>query len=370
MIENPVNIFEYEEIARGRLDKGDYDFIAGAATDEITLRRTRAVFDSIMLKPRMMVDVSERDLSTTVLGQRISLPVMLDPAGNHGAAHAEGELATAKAAGAMGTVMVLSSHASRTLEDVAQVATGNIWFQQYFFKDRELTLEMVNRAEEAGYSALCLTLDAKIKPKRERNLRNNYVGPASPNYAQLDLGTHAWKFGADAPAGPSDIRDVATTWPDLDWLASNTNLPLVVKGIMVGEDGRQSAEHGAKGIIVSNHGARYLDTTFATIEVLPEVVEAVDGRAEVYMDGGIRRGSDIFKALALGARAVLMGRPLFWGLAVDGEDGVVSVLNILHDELDATMGMCGKTTIDSIGMDSLGTVSPLLALFPQPPELR
>ena len=370
MIENPVNIFEYEEIARERLNKGDYDFIAGGATDEITLRRTRAVFDSIMLKPRMMVDVSERDLSTTVLGQRISLPVMLDPAGNHGAAHSEGELATAKAAGAMGTVMVLSSHASRTLEDVAQVATGNIWFQQYFFKDRELTLEMVNRAEEAGYSALCLTLDAKIKPKRERNLRNNYVGPASPNYAQLDLGTHAWKFGADAPAGPSDIRDVATTWPDLDWLASNTNLPLVVKGIMVGEDGRQSAEHGAKGIIVSNHGARYLDTTFATIEVLPEVVEAVDGRAEVYMDGGIRRGSDIFKALALGARAVLMGRPLFWGLAVDGEDGVVSVLNILHDELDATMGMCGKTTIDSIGMDSLGTVSPLLALFPQPPELR
>ncbi len=370
MIENPVNIFEYEEIARERLDKGDYDFIAGAATDEITLRRTRAVFDSIMLKPRMMVDVSERDLSTTVLGQRINLPVMLDPAGNHGAAHAEGELATAKAAGAMGTVMVLSSHASRTLEDVAQVATGNIWFQQYFFKDRELTLEMVNRAEEAGYSALCLTLDAKIKPKRERNIRNNYMGPASPNYAQLDLGTHAWKFGADAPAGPSDIRDVATTWPDLDWLASNTNLPLVVKGIMVGEDGRQSAEHGAKGIIVSNHGARYLDTTFATIEVLPEVVEAVDGRAEVYMDGGIRRGSDIFKALALGARAVLMGRPLFWGLAVDGEDGVVSVLNILRDELDSTMSMCGKTTIDSIGMDSLGTVSPLLALFPQPPELR
>ena len=370
MIENPVNIFEYEEIARERLNQGDYDFIAGGATDEITLRRTRAVFDSIMLKPRMMVDVSERDLSTTVLGQRISLPVMMDPAGNHGSAHADGELATAKAAGAMGTVMVLSSHASRTLEDVAQVATGNIWFQQYFFKDRELTLEMVNRAEEAGYSALCLTLDAKIKPKRERNIRNNYVGPSSPNYAQLDLGTHAWKFGADAPAGPSDIRDVATTWSDLDWLASNTHLPLVVKGIMVGEDGRQSAEHGAKGIIVSNHGARYLDTTFATIEVLPEVVEAVDGRAEVYMDGGIRRGSDIFKAVALGARAVLMGRPLFWGLAVDGEDGVVSVLNILRDELDATMGMCGKTTIDSIGMDSLGTVSPLLALFPQPPDLR
>ena len=370
MIENPVNIFEYEEIARERLNQGDYDFIAGGATDEITLRRTRAVFDSIMMRPRMMVDVSERDLSTTVLGQNISFPVMLDPAGNHGAAHPDGELATAKAAGAMGTVMVLSSHASRTLEDVAQVATGPMWFQQYFFKDRELTLEMAHRAEEAGYSALCLTLDAKIKPKRERNIRNNYVGPASPNYAHLELAEHAWKFGADAPAGPSDIRDVATTWPDLDWLASNTRLPLVVKGIMAGEDGRQSAEHGAKAVIVSNHGARYLDTTFATIEVLPEVVEAVDGKAEVYLDGGIRRGSDIFKALALGARALLIGRPLFWGLAVEGEAGVVSVLEILRDELDATMGMCGRTTIDSIDIDALGTVSPLLAAFPQPPSFR
>jgi 4-hydroxymandelate oxidase len=329
MTTNPVNIYEYEAIAKERLAQGEYDFIAGAATDEITLRRTRAVFDSIMMKPRMMVDVSQRDLSTTVLGNKIDFPVMLDPAGNHGAAHPDGELATAKAAGAMNTIMALSSHASRTLEDVAEVATGPLWFQYYFFKDRELTLDMAKRAEDAGYSALCVTLDAKIKPKRERNLRNNYVGSSSPNYAHLDLSTHTWKFGADAPAGPSDIRDPASTWEDLDWLAANTKLPVVVKGIMVGEDGRQSAEHGAKGVIVSNHGARYLDTTLATIEVLPEVVEAVDGRIEVYMDGGIRRGSDIFKALALGARAVLVGRPLFWGLAVDGENGVLSVLEML-----------------------------------------
>jgi len=281
MTTNPVNIYEYEAIAKERLAQGEYDFIAGAATDEITLRRTRAVFDSIMMKPRMMVDVSQRDLSTTVLGNKIDFPVMLDPAGNHGAAHPDGELATAKAAGAMNTIMALSSHASRTLEDVAEVATGPLWFQYYFFKDRELTLDMAKRAEDAGYSALCVTLDAKIKPKRERNLRNNYVGSSSPNYAHLDLSTHTWKFGADAPAGPSDIRDPASTWEDLDWLAANTKLPVVVKGIMVGEDGRQSAEHGAKGVIVSNHGARYLDTTLATIEVLPEVVEAVDGRIEV-----------------------------------------------------------------------------------------
>ena len=272
-------------------------------------------------------------------------------------------MATVRAAGKADTLMVLSSHSAKTLEDVAEAATGPIWFQQYFFKDRELTLGMAARAKEAGYSALCLTLDAKIVPKRERNIRNDYVSPVSPNYAHLDLGTHSWKFAADAPAGPSDIRDQATTWTDLEWLAGETKLPIVVKGIMTGEDGRRAAESGAKAVIVSNHGTRYLDTTFTTIEVLPEVVEQVAGKAEVYMDGGIRRGTDIVKALALGARSVLLGRPLFWGLAVDGEDGVSSMLEILRDELAATMGMCGRSSIDSIDLDTLGGISPLQQLF-------
>ena len=370
MAAEPVNIFEYEEIARGKIEQGHYDFIAGGATDEITIRRTRAVFDSIMLRPRMMVDVDRRSLATTVLGQEISLPLMLDPAGNHSAAHPEAEIATVKAAGVAGTLMVLSSHASRTLEDVAAAASGPIWFQQYFFKDRGLDLEMAARAEEAGYSAICMTLDAKIKPKRERNIRNDYIGAESPNYAQLDLGTHSWKFAADAPAGPSDIRDVAAVWDDLDWFASNSRLPVVVKGIMHGEDGRLSAEHGARAVIVSNHGGRYLDTTPATIEVLPEVVKAVDGNAEVYLDGGIRRGTDIFKAIALGARAVLMGRPLFWGLAVGGDQGVQAVIELLRDELDATMGMCGCPTVDSIGSATIDKVSPLLAMFPATADFR
>ena len=189
------------------------------------------------------------------------------------------------------------------------------------------------------------------------------MGPVSPNYAHLGLGTHSWKFAADAPAGPSDIRDQAATWDDLAWLAGETKLPIVVKGIMTGEDARLSAESGAKAVIVSNHGTRYLDTTFTTIEVLPEVVEQVDGKAEIYMDGGIRRGSDIFKALALGARSVLIGRPLFWGLAVDGEAGLRSVLDMLRDELDATMGICGRTTIEGIDLDTLGGISPLQQLF-------
>ena len=367
---DPINLFEYEKLAEATLEKGEYDFITGGATDEITIRRTRAVFDSIMIRPRMLVDVSHRDLSTTVLNQKISLPVMLDPAGNHSAAHPDAEIATVKAANAADTLMILSSHASRTLEEVAAASTGPLWFQQYFFEDRGLTTEMAARAEEAGYSAICITLDAKISPKRERNIRNNYIGPDSPNYSQLDLGTHSWKFAADAPSGPMDIRSVSADWSELEWFSSSTNLPVIVKGVMRGNDGILAANNGAQGIIISNHGGRYLDTTPATIEVLPEITSAVDGRAEVYLDGGIRRGTDIYKAIALGARAVLIGRPLFWGLAANGESGLASVLEILRDELDTTMGMCGCNDLESIVADDISLISPLLSAFPHQDNVR
>jgi 4-hydroxymandelate oxidase len=366
----PVNIFEYEALAKARLSQAEYDFIAGGAADEITLQRTRAVFDAIMLRPRMLVDISQRDLSTTVLGQRIEFPVMVDPAGHHGRAHPDAELATARAAGAMGTVMILSSGSTYTLEEVAKAATGSIWFQQYLFKDRGLTKLMAQRAQGAGYRALCLTLDSTVRAKRERNIRNNYSNPSSPNYAGRELPDYSWSLSTDAPRGVNELVDRSATWSYLDWLADNTPLPLVVKGIMTGEDARLCVEHGVRGVIVSNHGARQLDTTFASIEVLPEVVEAVDGRLEVYLDGGIRRGTDVLKALALGARAVLIGRPLFWGLAVDGESGLRAVLQMLRDELEMAMGMCGRPTIQSIDISLLGTVSPLLAVLHQPQGLR
>lgn len=370
MSSNPVNIYEYEARAKERLQQVEYDFIAGAATDEITLRRTRAVFDAIMLRPRMLVDISQPDLSTTVLGQPTAFPILVDPAGGHGRAHPEAELATARAAGAMGTVMILSSGSTYTLEDVAQAATGTIWFQQYLYKDRGLTQRMAHRAQEAGYKALCLTLDSTVRAKRERNIRNNYSSPASPNYAGLEVPDYAWQTSSDAPRGVNTLIDRAATWPYVEWLADHTPLPLVVKGIMTAEDARLCAEHGVRAIIVSNHGARQLDTTFASIEVLPEVVEAVDGKCEVYLDGGIRRGTDVLKALALGARAVLIGRPLFWGLAVDGEAGVQAVLGMLRDELEMAMGMCGRPTVASIDRSLLGTVSPLLAVLQPPPGLQ
>ena len=370
MSSSPVNIYEYEAHARERLPQAEYDFIAGGATDEITLRRTRAVFDAIMLRPRMLVDISQPDLSTTVLGQPIPFPILVDPAGSHGRAHPQAELATVRAAGAMGTVMILSSGSTYTLEEVAQAATGTIWFQQYLYKDQGLTQRMAHRAQEAGYTALCLTLDATVRAKRERNIRNNYSSPSSPNYAGLEVSEYAWQMSSDAPRGVNTLIDRAATWSYVAWLTAHTPLPLVVKGIMTAEDARLCAAHGVRAIIVSNHGARQLDTTFASIEVLPEVVEAVHGQCEVYLDGGIRRGTDVLKALALGARAVLIGRPLFWGLAVDGEAGVRAVLQMLRDELEMAMGMCGRPTIASLDRSLLGTVSPLLSVLQQQPGLQ
>lgn len=366
----PVNIYEYEALAKERLPQTEYDFIAGGATDEITLRRTRAAFDAIMLRPRMLVDISQPNLATTVLGQSIAFPILVDPAGGHGRAHAEGELATVRAAGAMGTLLLLSSGSTYRLEEVAQAATGPIWFQQYLYRDRDITQRMAHRAQEAGYSGLCLTLDSTVRAKRERNIRNQYTSPSSPNYEGLEVSENSWQMSSDAPRGVNNLIDRTATWPYVEWLAAHTPLPLVVKGIMTAEDARLCAEHGVKALIVSNHGARQLDTTFASIEVLPEVVEAVQGQCEVYLDGGIRRGTDVLKALALGARAVLIGRPLFWGLAVDGEAGVRAVLKMLRDELEMAMGMCGRPTIQSIDRSLLGVVSPLLSVLQSSNGLR
>ena len=346
----PINVYDYEALAKERLPKPQYDFIAGGATDEVTLRRTRAAFDSIMLRPRMLVDIGTVDPSTTVQGQEIKFPIILDPAGGHTMAHPDGELATVRAAGAEGTLLINSYSSAYGREEVALEATGPIWAQQYLFSDQGFTREVAHRAEEAGYSGVCVTLDAKVRPKRERNMRNGFV--------------------PERATALHEIRDPTATWKELEWLTVNTPLPVIAKGIMTGEDARLCAEHGVKGLIVSNHGARQLDNTFATIEVLPEVVEAVSGRLEVYLDGGIRRGADVVKALALGARAVCMGRPFFWGLAVNGEAGVRAVLQLLRDELVMTMGMCGRPTIDSIDRTLIGTVSPLLSAFSEPEGLR
>ncbi|MCE2405790.1 MAG: alpha-hydroxy-acid oxidizing protein [Dehalococcoidia bacterium] len=358
MTQGPINVFEYEALARERLPKHEYDFVAGGAGDEITLGRTRTAFDSITLRPSMLVDISQVDASTTVLGHAIPFPIMLDPAGWHGRSHPDAERATVRAAGAEGTVMTLSSGSTLTMEQVAGAAAGPIWWQQYLFEDRGRTLEMVNRAREAGYSAIVLTLDITVSAKRERDVHNGYAAPMSPNYAgwpKLE-----WLVddltSSDAPAGVGSMISRSATWSEVEWLAGQTALPLVVKGIMAGEDGKASAECGAKAVVVSNHGARQLDTTFASIEVLPEVVEQVAGRI-----GGARRGADVLMAVARGAGAVLIGRPMFWGLAVDGLAGLRRVIRILADELRMAMGMCGRPTLETVDASLLGGGSPLIS---------
>ncbi len=368
---SPINLFEFEEVAKSRLPKAEYDFIAGGATDEITLRRTRAVYDSIALRPRMLVDVSTVDTSTTVLGQDIEFPVMLAPSGGHGRSHPDGELATVKAAGSMGTAMILSINASYTMEEVAKAATCPVWFQQYMFSDRGLTKSMAQRAKDDGYSALCITVDTKdVRPKRERNIRNKYITTYSPNLQGSARGESSWTVTPGSSVYDYGQADPWANWSYLGWLISNTTLPVVVKGIMTGEDARLCAEHGAKAVIVSNHGARHLDTTFATIEVLPEIVDAVGDSIEVYLDGGIRRGTDILKAVALGARAVLIGRPIFWGLAAAGEEGLRTVLQILLDELRLAMIQCGCPRLEDADVTLVGLKSPLELLLSSSRDLR
>jgi 4-hydroxymandelate oxidase len=352
-IAQPINLFEFEDIARERLPKEEYDYIAGGATDEISVDRNRKAFASWALRPRVLRDVSELDLSTMVLGTKVKLPVLIAPCGGHKRAHPDGEIATYRAAAACGTVLAVSANSNTSFEELAKAASGLLWVQMYPFRDKQMTQEWLDRAKDAGYKALIVTLDSQWPPKRERNIRNNYRRTRGVNYPKT-IGD------APRPAGRAgEGSDPAATWRDLEWIKSATDLPVVAKGVMTGEDVELCAEVGADGVIVSNHGGRHLDNTLATIEVLSEAVAAAKGKLEIYLDGGVRRGADVVKAIALGAKAVFIGRPLFWGLAVDGENGVIRVLNILREEIEITMAKCGRPTISTIDSSVVVKAPPL-----------
>ncbi|MEX2598275.1 MAG: alpha-hydroxy acid oxidase [Dehalococcoidia bacterium] len=334
----PVNLFEFEPLVKDQIDKGDYDYIAGGALDEYTLRRTRSAYDAIALRPRMLAGVAQPDLSVSVLGATASLPVLIAPTGGlTRSSHPQAELEAAKAAAEAGTIMCVTANASFTMEEVTEAAPGPKWFQTYLLDDRDATMHFAGRAEAAGYKAIILTLDTLGVRKRERDIRNDYQRKVSPNYAQLMSG------GRPRPAVDPNAK-----WPYFEWFCSQTKLPVVAKGIMTGEDAALAVEHGASAIDVSNHGARNLDSTLATIEALPEVVKTVRGRIPVLLDGGIRRGADAVKAIALGATAVLIGRPIFWGLAYAGKEGVCMTLDILREEISLTMRSVGKQTVSEI----------------------
>lgn len=349
----PINLFEYETQALGHLSQMALDYYASGAWDEITLRDNRAAFERFKLRPRMLVDVSKRDLSTTILGQYLQLPVLIAPMAFQCLAHAEGEIATAKAAAKLGTVMVLSTLATKSLEAVASVRNQTPqWFQLYVHRDRALTRALVERAHAAGFQALCLTVDAPVLGSRERDKRNQFVLPPEMELANLAMLTDLeipYKMGESGLfAYFLEQLNPALSWADLEWLQSLSPLPLVVKGILRGDDALRAVEHGAKAVIVSNHGGRQLDGAIASIDALSEVVAAVGNKAEVLVDGGIRRGTDILKALALGAKAVLLGRPVLWGLAVGGEAGACHVLELLRDELDLAMALSGCAKLQDV----------------------
>jgi len=349
----PINLFEFEEVARARLPKAEYDYIAGGATDEISVDRNRRAFASWALRPRVLRDVSVLDLSTTVLGTKLKLPVLIAPCGGHKRAHPDGEIATYRAAATCGTVLAVSANSNTSFEDLSKAASGHLWIQMYPFRDKELNQKWLDRAKGAGYKAVVVTLDSQWPPKRERNIRNNYRRTRGVNYP---------KSGAETPrpAGRAgEGSDPAATWKDLEWIKSASDLPVVAKGVMTGEDVELCVDAGADGVIVSNHGGRHLDNTLATIEVLSEAVAAAKGKIEIYLDGGIRRGADVVKAIALGAKAVFIGRPLFWGLALDGEQGVIRVLEILREEIEITMAKCGRPTVGSIDSSVVAKAPPL-----------
>ncbi|HEY9853962.1 MAG TPA: alpha-hydroxy acid oxidase [Leptolyngbyaceae cyanobacterium] len=347
----PINLFEYEALATQYLSAMALDYYASGAWDEVTLRDNRAAFERYKLRPRMLVDVSQRDLSTNILGQVVRMPILIAPMAFQCLAHQEGEIATAKAAAKLGTVMVLSTLATKSLEEVANTNCLR-WFQLYVHRDRGLTKALVERAYEAGFQALCLTVDAPILGRREKDRRNQFVLPPEMELANLvNMADLEIPFQSDESGLFAYFLaqlNPGLTWQDLDWLQGISPLPLVVKGILRGDDAMRAVERGAKAIVVSNHGGRQLDGALASLEALGEVVTAVGSQAELLVDGGIRRGTDVLKALALGAKAVLLGRPILWGLAVGGEAGVCHVLEILRDELDVAMALSGCANIHHI----------------------
>lgn len=324
-----VTVDDFEPVARELLPQDVFDYYAGGAGDEWTLRENRAAFDRWVIRPRMLTGVTERDLATEVLGTRVAFPILVAPWAYQRLAHEDGELATARACAAAGTIMVVSTTTVDYLEEVAGAASGPKWWQLYLFTDRGVTADMLQRVVAAGYEAMCFTVDLPEIGLRHRDTRNAFLMP---------LGL------------PQDDRvyDPRISWADIAWIRERATLPLLVKGIMTAEDARIALDHGVDGIVVSNHGGRQLDGVAAGVTVLTEVVDAVGGRVPVLVDGGIRRGTDVLKCLALGAAAVLVGRPAVWGLAAGGQEGVAAVLHILRDELDNAMALAGVPSVAEI----------------------
>jgi isopentenyl diphosphate isomerase/L-lactate dehydrogenase-like FMN-dependent dehydrogenase len=342
----PLNVWDYEALACERLEPGPHGYYAGGAGDELTLRDNVEAFRRWVLRPRMLVDVAACTTATTVLGHDVSMPILVAPTAFQRVAHPDGEVATARAAKAAGTIYCYSTLATSTPAEVSE-PEGQRWFQLYVFRDEGITRELIAQARDNGFTALVLTIDAPVRGNRERDARTSFAIP--PHLTVASLGR-----GDLTPKQVFEEISPSLTWHDVERIAGEAQLPLLVKGVLTAEDALLSCEHGATGVVVSNHGGRQLDGVAATIDALPEVVEAVDERVEVLVDGGIRRGADVVKALALGARAVLVGRPILWGLTCDGEQGVTHVLELLRGEVLNALQLVGCTSPADVTRDRVG----------------
>jgi 4-hydroxymandelate oxidase len=338
----PLTVAEYEPLARARVEPRAWDYQAGGAGDELSLADNVAAWNRIKLRPRVLVDVSSRDLRTSAFGVALDHPVIVAPTAAHQLSHADAELGSARGAAGAGALFTLSTISSVPMEEVAAAAPGAPrWFQLYAPIDRGACRALIDRAVEAGYGALAVTVDLPLPGNRERDVRNAF---------ELDLGVH---LPADQAVDPDTGIVVLPTmdWDELDWLRSVCPIPLIAKGILRADDAAHAVDTGCDGIWVSNHGGRQLDTSITAPEALPEVVDSVGGRALIVADGGVRRGIDVLKGLALGADLVAVGRPVLWALAVDGADGVQRVLTILRDELSLAMALAGCRSLAGIGPD-------------------
>lgn len=358
---NALNLNELEKQAELAMQKIYFHYYQGGACDEITLRRNTQAFSEIELLPRMLVDVSKRDLSVEIFGSKLDLPVFIAPMAFQALADSRGELAMASAAKSRNTIITLSTLATYSIEEVAAVANHR-WYQLYVYKDRQVTRDLVRRAEENGYEALVVTVDSPLLGRREKDIANGFhlpQGLRAANLENFNMGTVAQSEDhkeSGLAAYIASLYDTSLTWKELSWIVSLTKLPVLVKGILRGDDALLAMDHGAAGIIVSNHGGRQLDTTVPTIKALPAVVKALrqhGHQCPVIMDGGVRRGTDVLKAMALGARAVLLGRPLLWGLALAGENGAAAVLDMIRAELDLALGLIGCPSVADLTGDLL-----------------
>jgi len=374
-----LNIDDLRLAARRHLPRTIFEFLDGGSQDEITLRRNRTDFERWAFTTRVMTDVSKRDLSTTVLGTPLAFPLILAPTGLAGILRRQGELAASRAAAKAGVPYCLSTMATCSIEQIAEASPVDRWFQLYVLRDRGITKSMIDRARASGCKALVLTVDTKVQGPRERDMRNGFTVP--PKFTlgtMVDFVRHfGWlmnvgmgpkvtfrNFEGTAARNASAVTitqfiagqyDLSVSWKDLEWFKAVWGGPVAVKGILSAEDARIAVDHGADALIVSNHGGRQLDGAMSAIRALPDVVDAVQGRAEVILDGGVRRGADVVKALALGARACMTGRAWLYGLAAGGEGGVTRALDILRHEIDLCMTLLGRTTVPELDRTVLVT---------------